>query len=416
MQTLETDILIAGAGPAGCAAALFLAKAGVQNIILCEKSAFPRDKVCGDALSGKVVEVLRKLDPDLPGELHADPSRFLGSWGVNFIAPGGENLHVPFRRKPEAGTPPPGFISTRVTFDDFLFEKTKSIPGIRILQNTALRHYRREETHMMASTSGEELQIKAKLLIAADGPSSGVAKAFAAWEVEPQHLCYGIRAYYEGVEGLDPNGFIELHFLKELLPGYFWIFPLPGGRANVGLGMRADVIRQKKLNLPRLLDHVLSQRPELKKRFLNAKPIDEVRLHALPLGSVQRPLSGNRFMLTGDAAALIDPFTGEGIGNALMSGMLAAETAAAALREKRTDADFLAAYDKAVYRRLGQELKLSYRMQQLVNYPWLFDFVVKRANRNATLRETISCMFEDLDLRDRLRKPSFYFKLLFSSR
>lgn len=415
MEIAETEVLIVGGGPAGCAAALFLAKAGVKNIILCEKSSFPRDKVCGDALSGKVVEVLRKLDPALPGELQADPSRFLGSWGVDFIAPGGESLRVPFRRKPEEDTPPPGFIATRLTFDQFLFEKTKSIPEIRILQNTALRHYCREGNQILASTAGEEVRIKTKLIIAADGPASGIAKEFAGWELQNQHLCYGIRAYYEGVEGLDPNGFIELHFLKELLPGYFWIFPLPGGKANVGLGMRADLIKKHKLQLPKLLDQLLAQRPELRKRFEHARRTDEVRLHALPLGSVQRKISGHGFMLTGDAAALIDPFTGEGIGNALMSGMLAAETAAAAIQAGRNDAEFLSAYDTAVYRRLGQELKLSYRMQQLLRFPRLFDFVVKRANRNATLRETISCMFEDLDLRDRLRKPSFYFKLLFSS-
>ena len=72
------------------------------------------------------------------------------------------------------------------------------------------------------------------------------------------------------------------------------------------------------------------------------------------------------------------------------------------------------AYDKAVYDRLWSELLLSYRMQQLVNFPSLFNFVVRKANSNALLRETISAMFEDLDLRTRLKDPKFYFKLLFS--
>ena len=117
-------------------------------------------------------------------------------------------------------------------------------------------------------------------------------------------------------------------------------------------------------------------------------------------------------MLTGDAASLIDPFTGEGIGNALVSGMFAAETSLQCLEQKEFSSDFINQYDKAVYERLWSELNLSRRMQQMVNYPWLFNLVVNKANSNKMLRETISCMFEDLDLRARLKQPSFYLKLM----
>ncbi|HAE14693.1 MAG TPA: geranylgeranyl reductase, partial [Bacteroidetes bacterium] len=87
-----------------------------------------------------------------------------------------------------------------------------------------------------------------------------------------------------------------------------------------------------------------------------------------------------------------------------------------AVQAGRFDAAFQQPYDQAIFRRLWPELKLSYRMQRLVNYPWLFNFVVRKANRNRVLRETITVMFEDIDLRDRLRKPSFYFQLLFSGK
>ena len=118
-------------------------------------------------------------------------------------------------------------------------------------------------------------------------------------------------------------------------------------------------------------------------------------------------------MLTGDAASLIDPFTGEGIGNAMMSGMLAAKIGAEAIHSNDFSKAFLGKYDVAVYSRLWQELNLSRKMQSLVKFPWLFNLVVRKAKTNKELSEMISCMFEDLDLRDKLQQPGFYFRLIF---
>jgi flavin-dependent dehydrogenase len=118
-------------------------------------------------------------------------------------------------------------------------------------------------------------------------------------------------------------------------------------------------------------------------------------------------------MLLGDAASLIDPFTGEGIANGMICGMHAAAVAADAIKLGRTDADFLNEYDFRVYRRLWKELNISRRLQQLLKYPWLFDAVVKKANKNTALKDAMSSMFSDLDMRSRLKKLSFYFGLFF---
>src|SRR5688572_26320535 len=120
MSPIYTDVLITGAGPAGASAALFLAKKGIACVVA-DKMKFPRDKICGDALSGKVVEVLNKLNPLLVDELkHND--NFLGSWGVTFVAPNGEALRVPFKTKKGNNTAP-GFIAKRLDFDNWLVEK-----------------------------------------------------------------------------------------------------------------------------------------------------------------------------------------------------------------------------------------------------------------------------------------------------
>jgi flavin-dependent dehydrogenase len=357
------------------------------------------------------VEVLNKLDRSLVAELAGD-KKFLGSWGVTFVAPNGQALRVPFQTKKEKKSAP-GFISKRLDFDNWLIEKVKATSGITLLEQTEIRHYEREGNTIKASSKSGDV-IHAKLVIACDGAYSSFAKSIGGLVTEPPHNCFGLRAYYKNVKGLDTENFIELHFLKEFLPGYFWIFPLPDGGANVGVGMRADKMTAKKINLKKSFESILVNNPVMRERFANAELMGDIKQFGLPLGSKKRPLSGDNYMLCGDAAMLIDPFTGEGIGNAMFSGYYAASQAERCLQQNNFAAAFIKQYDSELYGRLWSELLLSYRMQQLVNFPSLFNFVVKKANSNPLLSETISCMFEDLDMRARLKDPMFYFRLLFS--
>jgi len=406
----ELDVLIVGAGPAGLSAAMFLAKRGIASTVV-EKEKFPRDKICGDALSGKVVEILNRLDKGLANEISGD-TKFLGSWGVTFVAPGGQQLRVPFRHGNE-GIIPPGFISKRMDFDNWLYAKATSYGCVEIRENTIIRDYKKTAEGITA-TSKDGSVFKARIIIAADGAYSSFAKEMAGIRTQPEHNCFGLRAYYKNVGGQNDGNFIELHFLKEILPCYFWIFPLPDGYCNVGIGVRADKAAAGKINLKRTFEDILENNATIKARFAQAERVGEIKLFGLPLGSKRRRLSGAHYILCGDAAQLIDPFTGEGIGNAMMSGMLAAEQAAECLACNDFSARCIVQYDKMLYRRVGDELKLSTVLARLVNYPWLFDYVVRKANSNHLLRETISCMFEDLDMRARLQSPLFYLKLIFS--
>jgi 2-polyprenyl-6-methoxyphenol hydroxylase-like FAD-dependent oxidoreductase len=218
---VSTDILIIGAGPGGAATALFLAKYGIKCTIV-DKAVFPRDKICGDALSGKVVEVLKKLDASLIDDLHTYQNEFLGSFGVTFVAPGGEELRVPFKNEITAASAPPGFISRRIDFDNRLVNEMRRHNEIELRENTELRKFERiDGCYRATAKSGEVFQ--ARLIIAADGAYSTFAKEQAGLSTEPAHNCFGLRAYYKNVSGLDCQNFIELHFLKDFLPGYLWI-------------------------------------------------------------------------------------------------------------------------------------------------------------------------------------------------
>lgn len=408
---IETDVCIIGAGPGGAAAALQLHQLDIPCVIV-DKAVFPRDKVCGDGLSGKVITALHRIDPAIAERLRA----FLyktDSWGVTFVSPGRHSMSVPYKPAYDKQTDAClGFTCKRMHFDNFLAEEIKRQPGITLYEGISIEHYHPGPDGYTVTDSSGSFAVKAKLLIIANGAYSRFTKEIAQIRMEPAYYAAGIRGYYRNVKGLHEDNFIELHFLKSLLPGYLWIFPLPNGEANVGMDMLAEDVRKNKINLKKLLTETLETDSVFRERFKDAEMTGSLEGYGLPLGSKRRKLSGDRYMLVGDAAFLVDPLTGEGIGHALYTGGMAARQAAAALKGKDFSAGALAGYDENVYRVLGPELRLSHRLQKLVKHRWLFNLLIKMGSRNRQLQELVSCMFYEVDIRKKLAQPSFYIKLL----
>lgn len=415
VKHIETKAIIIGAGPAGAGTSIYLSQAGIPHVII-EKDLFPRDKVCGDACSGKTAFVLRKANPEWLQEIFKRPDEFTPSHGIVFVAPNGKPLDIPFKPSTQPGETAPGFTTPRMVFDNFLFEKLQG-PHATIFQQAAVKNIVKEQGKVTVTfmQRGEEHIVTAPLIVGADGDKSIVRKQFLPGYTTDKTSAVGLRAYYSGIKDLHPKNYIELHFLPEILPGYLWIFPLANGRANVGVGILSEKIRSKKINLREKMLAAIKNNPNLAPRFKDAELEGKILGWGLPFGMGRTPASGDNFLLTGDAASIIDPFSGEGIGNALYSGMLSAYAIDAALKANRFDADFLRKeYDDALYKRIGDELRIGATMQKLCNFPWLFNFVVNKANKSKSLSDTISCMFLDLDLREQLRKPSFYLKILFN--
>jgi geranylgeranyl reductase family protein len=414
----KEDIIILGAGPGGIATALKLDKLGIKCTVL-DKAVFPRDKVCGDGISGKVTYAYKQIDPTIFDDFKQRHDLKLNCWGVQFILPKERTMTItiPTSLKTidfEAHEKAEAFISKRMDFDNFLVEKAKEAPNVTLLEGVDIQDFEELADGFLLKNKQGETLYECRLLIAADGALSKFAKQFGHIHKENEHHVGAIRAYYTGLKNEDGHNFLELHYLKEFFPGYLWIFPLPNGGANVGAGMRTDKISEKRVNLKTELDRILREHPRFKDRFKEAKVDGKVVGFPLPLGSKKRKISGKNFILIGDAASLIDPLTGEGIGNATISGIFAAEQAEKCLIANDFSAEMMANYDEVVYDKLWKELQISYRLQKAFQRRWLLSAVSGIAVKNKQLAEVITAIFANVDLKKMFKNPLFIFKVIFN--
>ena len=409
---IKTDICIIGGGPAGASTALHLSFRDIPCVLI-DKATFPRDKVCGDALSGKIPLLLKRLDPQVLARFEQKTEMLTGVWGIRFVAPNRTTLDIPFKTNYDKTTETsPGYVAKRMDFDNFLIEEVKRRENIDYYDNTEIDFYEKTDGGFVVMDKKKEFQVDCKLLIIADGAHSKFARHYAGIEKDNAHHAGALRAYYHNVTGFHEDNFIELHFLNEIIPGYFWVFPLPNGQANVGIGMRTDFISKRRVNLKKVMLEVIENHPDIAPRFKNATLQEKIVGYGLPLGSKKQALSGDNYMITGDAGHLIDPLTGEGIGNGFYSGWIAAEQAVECLAKNDFSAGFMKEYDKRIQRVLGTEMKLSYQMQRLMRYPWVINPLANWINRNPRFFDIMSRMYNDLELRKQIVNPLFWLKLI----
>ena len=402
------DVIIVGAGPAGSTAALYAHRLGL-NCILLDKAVFPRDKICGDALSGKSVRLMRELNL-LEGVEKLEGSEINR---ITFGSPSHSQFDVHLKGNKNNDYITKGYVVPRKIFDNFLFKKADELTETRQGFTVNDIIYENDNISGVKGTNieGKEEILNAPIIMGCDGANSIIARKLGLYEMDMENTAVAIRCYYEGVEGLSNQ--IELHYVSEVKPGYFWLFPAGNGKANIGIGLSKNDAKKEDRTLRQIMDEIV-QSDYFRSRFGNARPLEKPVGWNLPLGRIQRKNHGNGFMLLGDAAGLVDPFTGEGIGNAMVAAKYAMQVASKAKNHKDYSERSFSEYDQLLWDDIGGELRTSTKLQSLARSSFLLNFVINRAARNEEVQSIISGMLSHEIPKDELSSPMFYLKILLS--
>jgi digeranylgeranylglycerophospholipid reductase len=335
---IETDVLVIGAGPAGSSAAKHAALGGADVILIEKKSEIGSPKRCAEGVSKAGLEKLGiKPDP-----------RFVTKEldGVRLVSPNGTNVWL---TSEEIELPEAGYILERKIFDKYM-AMDAARAGAEIKVKTLAKAVKKEGDSIIVSCEhmGEEFEIKAKIIIAADGPESRVARWMGLrTATKAKNMESGIQFEMCGVE-FDRENVIEFYFGSVAPGGYAWIFPKGDDIANVGLAVISP--DTDKIAYEYLKDFVATC-PATK----NAQAV-ELNVGGDPVGGMPKKIYSDNLLVCGDAAGQVNPLTGGGIISGMTGGMHAGKVASEAIADNDYSAKRLKQYDKDVRSDIGDEI------------------------------------------------------------
>ena len=383
----EREVIVVGAGPSGATAATMLARQG-HDVLLLDRQSFPRDKICGDGVPMGVIEMMGRMgmrDKVQTAEACGDFNRIDQ---MRLVSPKGHTLDAPLLSGQYGEH---SYVAPRIVIDALLqghaVESGADFQAAQV-QEPIVENGRVVGVRAKMGTNGrsQTVDYRARLVIGADGVTSAIARGLRPKEEKhtPEHKAIALRAYIEDIEEI-PNT-VEFYLYEDISPGYAWIFNLGNGRANIGLGMRLDQFRQTKRKLEDMLKDFLAM-PDIQKRLKRGGQLRDVATWQLNFGSQ----AGLHFafdgaLLVGDAAGFINPITGGGIHNGMISAELAAKTAHEALTAGSTALSQLKIYEQRCRKELLPGLRRSYNYQRiLIHFPALVDFLIQRGRENSEL-------------------------------
>ena len=391
---IHTDVLIVGAGPAGSAAAITLARAGRQ-VLLIDQHDFPRDKICGDGLIPDAMLALEQLGLTAQVLALAKPIK-----GLTCHGPRGGSLDIPGDLA----------VLPRKILDDLLV-KTAVDAGATL--KTPWRFQRPITKN--ARTAGAEVNVNNTTVnISANWTILATGAAITALQsaqhcTRPHPSAMALRGYIHNPDFKGLDGRLHISWHKSYAPGYGWIFPCPDGVFNIGVGvygMHATNWRHRLAKLPGLKHNswLKPRKPNLNeifKQFISTNPLAKELLETGTLmGEIKgaplrcslegaKPASAG-LLITGEAMGSTYALTGEGIGKAMETGIMAAQ----AILTQQNDTDTVKHYQEAL-QTLAPKFDI-YRRANIVNHmPWLIDLAIKRGNKSYKLVHRMSLVLEE---------------------
>ena len=395
----DADVIVVGAGPGGSSAAYHLARAGL-DVLLLEKSTFPREKVCGDGLTPRAVKQLVGMGIPL------DPvDGWFPNKGIRIIG-GGVRIELDW---PELSSYPGfGLVRTRRGFDEIVARAAQRA-GARLAEGVTVTGPVLDEatgritgvTARQTAAAGDgdkgaERTYRARLVVAADGNSSRLSLAMGLRKRDDRPLGVAIRTYYTSPRHDDDylETWLDLWDGSALLPGYGWIFGVGDGTSNVGLGLLNTSTSFGHVDYRAMLRRWLATMPP-EWGFGEENQTGPVRGAALPMGFNRTPHYTSGLLLVGDAGGMVNPFNGEGISTAMESGEIAAQVIVQALaRPDRASAELaLRGYPQALKDAYGGYYTLGRSFVGAIGHPWFMKFATRHGlPRPALMRFTMKLL------------------------
>jgi menaquinone-9 beta-reductase len=400
MTRFDAEAIVVGGGPAGSVTAALLAERG-RRVILLDKARFPRHKACSEYVNPAGARLL--IDLGLERDLDGLGAHRVA--GMLIHAPGGERFLADFDAA-EPGRRALGL--SRYRLDALLLARARDA-GVMVCDGAHVRDLVIERGRVVgveATVNGRRETLRAPLVVGADGRHGIVSRVLGldvplAW---PRRT--GLVAHYRGVTGLDRWG--EMHVACH---GYAGLAPLEDGLTNVAFVARSDVVAGRRESLAEFFERGLRGIPEVAAKLYGAERVGGIR-GVGPMARQARRVAGDGFLLVGDAASFLDPFTGEGVYEALRGAMLAAPVADAALRSGEVTARTLAPYRAARRRAFAAKRQVAWLVQAFIETPALMDYATTRLERRPREGTTLAGVLGGLYPASRALSPLFLARLL----
>jgi geranylgeranyl reductase family protein len=385
----DADVIVVGAGPSGSTTAYYLAQAGLDVLVL-EKSRFPREKVCGDGLTPRAVKALVAMGIPISADDGWLPNKGLRVVGA------GMRLELPW---PDLTSfPGYGLVRTRMDFDQRLAQRAQAA-GARLIEGTTVTGPVRDDrtgrivgvtVRPAGGAPGEQQVYRARLVIAADGNSSRLSVAMGLRKRDDRPIGVAVRAYYTSPRHDDDwlESWLDLWDGDKQLPGYGWIFGMGDGTSNLGLGLLNTSGAFGNTDYHALLKRWLAGMPP-EWGFTEDNRVGPIRGAALPMAFNRTPAYTDGLLLVGDAAGMINPFNGEGIAYAMESGEIAARlvTQALAWPDAAGAERVLHGYPRVLADAYGGYYALGRAFVKAIGRPELMRFATRHAmSRPALMR------------------------------